>query len=79
MSDRLNTNCNQIDMDILPYAVGVIVTNFGNAYVPLSPPPQIKNVVLHYLLLFYIMVFMLHEAADFHCPQSKYCVRRYKL
>ena len=43
MSDRLNTNCNQIDMDILPYAVGVIVTNFGNAYVPLSPPPPDKE------------------------------------
>ena len=29
-------------------------------------PPKIKNVVLLYLLLFYIM---LHAAADFHCPQ----------
>ena len=69
MSDRRNTNCSQIDMDldILPNAAGIIATPILGMLT--TPPPPPDNVVLLYLLLFYIMVSMVHAAADFHCTQ----------
>ena len=53
MSDRRNTNCSQIDMDldILPNAAGIIATNFRNAYH--SPPDKECCFALPIAILYY--------------------------